>query len=90
MPKLRFINISFETSPENEQFKIANVMPIYKAGDKRHSNNYRTVSITAYLTKILDKCLVKRMENFIDKNNLLLKKQFGFRRNKSPEDANLH
>lgn len=62
----------------------------YKAGEKNNIRNYRPITILPTFSKIYEKILCNRMWNFIDKCKILNKKQFGFRKASSTEDAILH
>ena len=62
-----------------ESFKIASVIPVFKKGSQLDVNNYRPISLLSTFNKILEKLVFYRLINFINKNNLLYNKQFGFR-----------
>lgn len=83
----RLINLCFENSIYPDRLKQANVTPIFKSGDRKDPHNYRPLSITSCLNKIMEKCLVTRMESFIEKGKILNDKQFGFRKLRSTNDA---
>lgn len=68
-------------------FKRALVHPIYKSGDRRSVNNYRPISVLTTLSKILEKIINKRLVKYLNAKNVLAPNQFGFRANKSTEDA---
>ena len=50
-------------------------------------NNYRPISLLCKFSKILEKRYNKRLEKFIDKNNILSTSQYGFRTNMSTSHA---
>ena len=54
--------------------KIARVTPIHKTGKQNNVNNYRPISVLPIFSKILEKCIYKRLIEFLDKHNTLLKK----------------
>ena len=68
-------------------FKIAVVTPLHKNGEKSDVSNYRPVSLVSNLCKIFEKILKERINNFLNKHNILSDKQFGFREGKSTQDA---
>lgn len=68
-------------------FKVADICPIYKSGSTVSVSNYRPISLLPSLSKILEKVVNKRLLSFLEKNDLLSPNQFGFRSNKSTEDA---
>ena len=49
--------------------------------------NYRPISLLSVFSKIHEKLIYKRIYSYLDKNNLIYKKQFGFRSNYSTNHA---
>ena len=70
-----------------DSLKIAKVIPIYKKGIKDNIENYRPISILPILSKILEKLIKTRISSFIENNNIINNRQFGFRNNMSAIDA---
>ena len=52
-------------------WKIANVVPIHKKGDKSDVNNYRPISLTSLVVKVME--IVLEMSYMINANTLLVK-----------------
>ena len=69
------------------ELKLANVVPIYKAGDDKEFTNYRPVSILPVFSKILERVMYNRLIDFLDKYKILYELQFGFRKGRSTEQA---
>ena len=67
--------------PDN--LKIAKVVPVFKSGDSEIPTNYRPISVLTYLSKIFEKVLYGRINDYFTKNNLLSQQQYGFRNNHS-------
>ena len=65
---------------------------IKKHGDKSNCNNYRPISLLSSFNKIFEKKIQSDLVTFIERNNILYEKQFGFRKYHSTIDAliNLH
>ena len=63
--------------------KTAEVIPIYKKGDHSVAANYRPISLLSQFHKIFERLLYNRLYSYLDKYNLLSKRQFGFRQNSS-------
>lgn len=80
-------NLSMSTGVVPNSFKVANVCPIYKAGDPKEVANYRPISLLGALSKLLEKIVNKRLINFLERNNTLSENQYGFRASRSTEDA---
>lgn len=86
-PILHLVNLIFETGTFPSIFKHAIVTPLHKSGDKKILSNYRPITLTSNLSKIIEKCLKLRLNEFLEKNKLLSQYQFGFKENYSTEDA---
>lgn len=86
-PLSHIFNSSMQTGVVPDQLKIAKVIPLYKSGDKSEFSNYRPISLLPIFSKILEKIMSKRLLNFLEKYNLLVEQQFGFRKNRSTEQA---
>ena len=69
------------------KIKLAYVTPIFKKGDKLDSTNYRPISVTPSLAKIFERLLLTQMMEFIDKQKIINKEQFGFQKKKFATDA---
>ena len=68
-----------------EILKCAKVIPLFKKGDKNDLNNYRPISLSIAISKILEKSMnldiIEHIENTLDD------KQFGFTKMKGTIDA---
>ena len=80
-------NLSFRNGVFPDQMKKAKVIPVFKTGNKQHFTNYRPISLLSQFSKILEKLFGERLDNFVEKNNLLTENQYGFRANRSPAMA---
>ena len=69
------------------ELKTGCITPIHKGGDKSSVKNYRPVCSLSSLSKIIEKVVHNRMMKFIDQNDILSNKQFGFRKNMGTETA---
>ena len=67
--------------------KIAEVIPVFKKGDKANPTNYRPISLLSQFDKIMEKMIFTRLHSHLEKKKLLYKKQFGFRPNSSTNFA---
>ena len=67
--------------------KIAIVTPIFKSGKKELRTNYRPISVLSCFCKILERIMYNRVYNYLNDNNFLFHKQFGFRKGHSTEHA---
>ena len=67
--------------------KIADVVPLHKAGPKDLCTNYRPISLLLTLSKLLEKIVYTRTYSFLDKTGQIFKSQYGFRSKHSCEHA---
>ena len=70
-----------------DQMKNADVIPLYKGGNRRILTNYRPISLLLTLSKLLEKIMYKRVYEFLDINHALYDSQYGFRKKHSCEHA---
>ena len=68
-----------------EDWRRANISPIFKKGEKSSAANYRPVSLTSICSKILEHILVKHMLVHFETHNILKDCQHGFRSRRSCE-----
>ena len=67
--------------------KNAHVTPIYKKSNLLKAENYRPISVTLTLATIFETfCLQQRLE-YVEKYEIINKKQFGFLKRKSSNDT---
>ena len=77
---LFILNSCFFSGHCPSQFKIAEVIPVFKTGDREEPDNYRPISLISNIAKIFEKLLHSRILSFINKHKILSKFQFGFRK----------
>ena len=53
-PLADLINLSFSTGKFPSSLKAAKVIPVFKKGDKSDCNNYRPISLTSNISKIVE------------------------------------
>ena len=70
-----------------ECLKIAQVIPVHKAGDKSKPDNYRPISILTVFSKILEKHITNELQNYFDINTLICREQWGFKKGVSTSIA---
>ena len=68
-------------------FKTAEVVPIFKKGERELCSNYRPISILNPFAKLFEKCLLDQLNNYFASNNLISPNQYGFKKNCSTNDA---
>ena len=77
-------NLSLREGTVPHEWKYANVVPIFKKGNRCKAENYRPVSLTSVVCKqLLESLLRDHMVDFLEKYNLLKDTQHGFLRGRS-------
>ena len=76
--KIIFSNI-MATSTYPDLWKLANVTPVFKKGDKQLIKNYRPISLLPICGKILEKIIFNNLYSYLNTNKLITKNQSGFR-----------
>src|SRR6218665_220383 len=82
-PLVHLINQSFLTGIVPVAMKVASITPLFKAGCPKDVSNYRPISKLPCFSKILERAMHNRLADFLEQNNVLYNKQFGFRKNHS-------
>ena len=80
-------NRSFKEGIFPDKLKTAKVIPLHKGGSTLSTSNYRPISLLPIFSKIFERLAYNRLIEFIEKNEILSKYQFGFQKNKSTEIA---
>ena len=65
-----------------DDWRTAQVLPIYKKGSRSNPLNYRPVSLTSILSKLMEHIICHNINNYLDSNNILSESQHGFRKNR--------
>ena len=66
-------------------WRIANVTPVYKKGERCVPQNYQPISLTSTCSKVLEHIISSHLMKHIRSNNLLYEFQHDFRHNRSCE-----
>eukprot|EP00061_Rhincodon_typus_P007882 g30008.t1 len=74
---------SISTGKEPEDWRLVNMAPLFKRGGKEKPGNYRPVSLTLVVGKLLKGILRDRIYMYLDRQRLIRDSQHGFVRGKS-------
>ena len=72
------MNKTMEQGQLPRDWKRANVCPIYKKGARNHAENYRPISLTSVICKLMEKFVKDSVMRHIISNGMLSPKQYGF------------
>ena len=76
-------NSSIKESTVPSKWKIANVVPLFKKGDRILPGNYRPVSLTSVVSKVMETIVRNEIVHHMDTNFLWTRHQHGFRKGRS-------
>src|SRR5215831_18972553 len=74
---------SIDTGIVHQSWKQANVIPIFKSGSKNQVANYRPVSLTSVVCKVLESMIKDCIEQYLIKHDLIENTQHGFVKSRS-------
>jgi retron-type reverse transcriptase len=81
-PLTHIFSLTFSTGIIPDNLKVA----IFKCNDAMKFE-VRPISVLVCFSKLLERLMINRLSKFIDKNKILSKHQYGFRKNRSTEHA---
>jgi len=64
-------------------WKKAIIKPLYKSGTKTQFKNYRPISNTSIFSRVMEKLIVKRIQNYFESNLLWHPSQHGLHKKRS-------
>lgn len=73
----RSINYHFNAGNFPDSLKIAKVTPIFKSGSKTDPNNYRPISVPPVISKIFERVIYTRLNEYLTSINFLSSRQYG-------------
>ena len=83
VPLEKIFKQSLSTGICPSDWRSANVTPIHKKGDRTEPSNYRPVSLTSQVCKVLESIVRKHILEHLVTNNILSDRQHGFREGRS-------
>jgi len=74
---------SMEEGVVPEDWKLANVCPVFKKGSKAQAVNHRPISLTSQVCKLFEFIIRGALVDHLERNHLIKDSQHGFRRGRS-------
>ena len=71
MPLTEIYRKSLEEGEIPKDWKKANVTPIFKKGVKKNKENYRPVSLTSHVCKVMERIIVYGLNQHLEKNKMI-------------------
>ena len=78
IPLARVFNLSLKEGVVPFEWKEANIIPLFKKGSRNKSKNYRPVSLTSVICKLLERLIKDHMVDFLVRHKLLNSSQHEF------------
>ena len=78
-------NKSYQTGQVPDDWLKANVVPVFKKGNKTDPVNYRPISLTCTCCKLMEHVVTSNIMRHATKNDILYPLQYGFRSGRSCE-----
>jgi hypothetical protein len=82
-PLTALFNMSLKTGRLPQDWRDANVTPLFKKGARDKPENYRPISLTSILGKMLESIIKDHIVQHLDKFKLLIDCQHGFHKSRS-------
>ena len=82
-PLAAVFNLSLEYEVVPLEWKEANIIPLFKKGSRNKSEDYRQVSLTSVIFKLLERLIKDHLVDFLVKHNLINPSQRGFLKGRS-------
>ena len=82
-PLVNIFRKSVDSGEVPSLWRQANVTPIFKKGDRTLASNYRPVSLTSVVGKLLESIITKNIREHLDKHKLINDSQHGFCKGRS-------
>ena len=71
-------NLSLEEGIVPSEWKVANITSLFKKGSRNKPENYRPVSLTSVVCKLLEILIRDHMVEFLENHKLINTSQNGF------------
>jgi hypothetical protein len=81
----RIFQASLSTGIVPDDWKQANITPVFKKGERFKASNYRPVSLTCICSKLLEHIVVSNLMAHFEEHDILVDCQHGFRSKRSCE-----
>lgn len=86
-PLAAMINLSFKAGIFPNHLKMSTIKPIYKSGDELSFENYRPITLTSVLAKVVEKAILIRLTKFAESCKLLTTFQSAYIKGRSTNRA---
>ena len=74
----KLFTMSLQKGKLPQDWRSANIAPVFKSGNKHNPSNYRPIRLTSLVIKVMEKMVHKNISEYLSQNNLLSPSQNGF------------
>ena len=78
VPLYNIFQCSIQSAKIPEDWRTANITALFKKGDKKYAGNYRPVSLTCIICKVLESIIRENIIIHMKSHKLFSERQFGF------------
>ena len=82
-PVSKIFKKSLDSGKIPQDWKQADIAPIFKKGNRTDAANYRPVSLTSVVCKVMESLIKQQLVRHLESNNMISKHQHGFRKGRS-------
>lgn len=82
-PLSNIFNSSMNSGTLPSDWKLANISPVFKKGNKCEVKNYRPISLTSIICKIMEKIIKDKIVKHLTNNKIISPNQHGFLQGRS-------
>ena len=82
-PLSKIFKKSLDSGTIPQDWKQADIAPIFKKGNRTDAANYRPVSLTSVVCKVMESLIKQQLVRHLESNNMISKHQHGFRKGRS-------
>ena len=83
VPLSLIFNESYVSGIVPDLWRKANIVPLFKKSCKLEPSNYRPISLTSIVCKVMERIIRDEIMNYLLQHNLIVKQQHGFVSNKN-------
>uniref|UniRef100_T1J5B6 Reverse transcriptase domain-containing protein n=1 Tax=Strigamia maritima TaxID=126957 RepID=T1J5B6_STRMM len=83
---LKTLNVIWRTQTCPREWRIGDIIPIYKAGKEADTNNYRGITLLNTLYKIMTTMMTSRIQEWAEQEGIITENQAGFRKGYGTRD----
>ena len=86
-PLSKLINRCLKMAVFPSSEKCSKITPVYKSGEGTSMDNYRPISVLPVISKVFERVVHNQLYDYLEANNMLSERQFGFRNRSSTQHA---